>query len=776
LHTPNPLRFGLRRIVAAAASAATLAMFGLAAGAAPATAAPATTVTSHASSDYRQACPQAPVGSSSCNALVRTNVKTQVAQHAPDGAIQPLATVSGYGPTQLQSAYNLASAAAADGTGQTVAVVDSFDDPNAASDLAVYRTQFGLPACTTANGCFSKVNENGQASPLPSPAPADDDWTGEESLDVDMVSAICPNCHILLVEATSESNDDLGTAVNTAVSLGAKFVSNSYGGDEASNDSTYDSEYYDHPGVAVTASSGDSGYGVEYPAASQYVTAVGGTSLSTASNTRGWTESVWSTSSTEGAGSGCSADDAKPTWQTDTGCSKRTVADVSAVADPATGVAVYDTYNSEGGWNVYGGTSVASPLIASVYALAGTPAAGTTPASYLYAHTSSLYDVTTGKTATCSPTYLCEAGVGYDGPTGLGTPDGTTAFSSGSSTGNTVSVTNPGSQTGKVGTAASLQISASDSASGQTLTYSATGLPAGLSISASTGLISGTPTASGSSSVTVTAKDTTGASGSAGFTWTVSAATGNTVSVTNPGSQTGKVGTAASLQISASDSASGQTLTYSATGLPAGLSISASTGLISGTPTAAATSSVTVTAKDTTGASGSAGFTWTVSAASGGGCTASQLIGNPGFETGSASPWTASSGVINSDTTDEPAHSGSWDAWLDGYGTTHTDTLSQAVTIPSTCVNAAYSFWLHIDTAETTKTTAYDTLKVEVVSGSTTTTLATYSNLNAANGYTQHSFSLAPYIGKSVTLKFIGAEDSSLQTSFVLDDTALNVS
>jgi len=685
LHTPNPLRFGLRRIVAAAASAATLAMFGLAAGAAPATAAPATTVTSHASSDYRQACPQAPVGSSSCNALVRTNVKTQVAQHAPDGAIQPLATVSGYGPTQLQSAYNLASAAAADGTGQTVAVVDSFDDPNAASDLAVYRTQFGLPACTTANGCFSKVNENGQASPLPSPAPADDDWTGEESLDVDMVSAICPNCHILLVEATSESNDDLGTAVNTAVSLGAKFVSNSYGGDEASNDSTYDSEYYDHPGVAVTASSGDSGYGVEYPAASQYVTAVGGTSLSTASNTRGWTESVWSTSSTEGAGSGCSADDAKPTWQTDTGCSKRTVADVSAVADPATGVAVYDTYNSEGGWNVYGGTSVASPLIASVYALAGTPAAGTTPASYLYAHTSSLYDVTTGKTATCSPTYLCEAGVGYDGPTGLGTPDGTTAFSSGSSTGNTVSVTNPGSQTGKVGTAASLQISASDSASGQTLTYSATGLPAGLSISASTGLISGTPTASGSSSVTVTAKDTTGASGSAGFTWTVSAATG-------------------------------------------------------------------------------------------GGCTASQLIGNPGFETGSASPWTASSGVINSDTTDEPAHSGSWDAWLDGYGTTHTDTLSQAVTIPSTCVNAAYSFWLHIDTAETTKTTAYDTLKVEVVSGSTTTTLATYSNLNAANGYTQHSFSLAPYIGKSVTLKFIGAEDSSLQTSFVLDDTALNVS
>ena len=666
---------GLRRTAAAIASAAALAAFGLSA------AAPASAAAGSAGHDYRQACPAAPVGYSSCNALIRTDVKPQLAKA---GSLTPDATVSGYGPTQLQSAYNLASAAAANGTGQTVAVVDAFDDPNAASDLAVYRSQYGLPACTVANGCFSKVNENGATSPLPSPAPASDDWTGEESLDVDMVSAICPNCHIILVEASSESNDDLGAGVNAAVSLGAKFVSNSYGGSEASNDSTYDSEYYDHPGVAVTASSGDGGYGVEYPAASQYVTAVGGTSLSTASNSRGWTESVWSTSSTEGAGSGCSADDPKPTWQTDTGCSKRTVADVSAVADPATGVAVYDTYNNNGGWNVYGGTSVASPLIASVYALAGAPAAGTTPASYLYAHTSNLYDVTSGSTSTCTPAYLCTAEVGYDGPTGLGTPDGIGAFSNGSTTTNTVTVTAPGNQTGTVGTAASLQISASDSASGQTLTYSATGLPAGLSINASTGLISGTPTASGTSSVTVTAKDTTGATGSASFTWTVSAASG--------------------------------------------------------------------------------------------GCTAAQLIGNPGFETGTASPWTASSGVINSDTTDEPAHSGSWDAWLDGYGTTHTDTLSQSVTIPSTCVNAAYSFWLHIDTAETTKTTAYDTLKVEVISGSTTTVLTTYSNLNAASGYAQHSFSLAPYIGKTVTLKFIGAEDSSAQTSFVLDDTALNIS
>jgi subtilase family serine protease len=175
--------------------------------------------------------------------------------------------------------------------------------------------------------------------------------------------------------------------------------------------------------VAVTASSGDGSYGVEYPAASRYVTAVGGTSLSKASNSRGWSETVWS-----GAGSGCSAYDAKPAWQTDTGCAKRTVADVAAVADPNTGVAVYDTYAQGSGWMVFGGTSVASPLIASVYALAGTPSSGSVPASFPYAHTSALYDVTSGSNGSCSPSYLCTGTSGYDGPTGLGTPDGVSAF------------------------------------------------------------------------------------------------------------------------------------------------------------------------------------------------------------------------------------------------------------------------------------------------------------------------------------------------------------
>jgi hypothetical protein len=340
-----------------------------------------------------------------------------------------------------------------------------------------------------------------------------------------------------------------------------------------------------------------------------------------------------------------------------------------------------------------------------------------------------------------------------------------------------VSITNPGDQVSSTGSVASLQISASDTGSGQTLAYSATGLPTGLTINSSTGLISGTPSAAGTYAVTVTATDTNGAAGAISFTWTVNGSTGNTVTVTNPGTQTSTVGTAASLQISASDSASGQTLTYSATGLPTGLSINSSTGLISGTPTTAGSYSVAVKATDTTGAFGSASFTWTVSA-TGGGCTAAQLLGDPGFENGtSAAPWTASSGVINSNMTSEPSHSGNWDAWLDGYGTTHTDTLAQSVSIPSTCTSATLSFWLHIDTAETTTTTAYDTLKVQVLNSSGTVlgTLATFSNLNHASGYQQHTYSLAPYIGQSITLKFTGSEDYELQTSFVIDDTALNV-
>ncbi|MFK0288366.1 M4 family metallopeptidase [Streptomyces sp. NPDC090499] len=239
------------------------------------------------------------------------------------------------------------------------------------------------------------------------------------------------------------------------------------------------------------------------------------------------------------------------------------------------------------------------------------------------------------------------------------------------------------------------------------------------------------------------------------------------VTVTNPGSQSSTVGTAVSLQISASSTNSGS-LTYAATGLPTGLSISSSTGAITGTPTTAGSYSTTVTVTDSTGATGTASFTWTVSSSGGGGtCTSTQLLGNPGFESGNTT-WTATSGVITTDS-GEAARTGSYKAWLDGYGSTHTDTLSQSVTIPSGCTATTFTFYLHVDTAETTTSTQYD--KLTVTAGSTT--LATYSNLNAASGYVQKSFSLGSYAGSTVTLKFSGVEDSSLQTSFVVDDTAV---
>ena len=336
----------------------------------------------------------------------------------PDASSGP----TGLGPSQIQSAYNLAGLNA---RGRTVAIVDAYDDKSAESDLAVFRKTYGLPPCTTANGCFTKVNQNGVRGSYPANNVG---WATEISLDLDAVSAACPTCHILLVEANDNSNANLYKAVDTAASWpGVVAISNSYGGAERSGETT-DDAHFNHPGIAITVSSGDSGYGVEYPAASRYVTAVGGTTLKVAANARGWTETVWS-----GAGSGCSAYEPKPAHQTDTGCPRRTVADVSAVADPATGLGVYDT-NCDGlqallgncfnGWAAVGGTSLAAPLVAAIYALAG----GHYSAAYPYAHASSLFDVTSGSNGSCGGSYLCTGRSGYDGPTGLGTPNGTRAF------------------------------------------------------------------------------------------------------------------------------------------------------------------------------------------------------------------------------------------------------------------------------------------------------------------------------------------------------------
>jgi N-acetylneuraminic acid mutarotase len=351
-----------------------------------------------------------------CFALARTDV-------ASGTGIKPNATPSGYGPADLQSAYALPSATG--GAGQTVAIVDAFDNPNAEADLAVYRAQFGLPACTTANGCFRKLNQNGEASPLPAPNAG---WAGEISLDVQMVSAVCPSCDILLVEANTNFDTDLYAAINKAVELGAKYVSNSWGGPEDATQTVADESTFNHPGVVITASSGDEGYVNQFPASSKYVTSIGGTALTRVTGGRGWAETVWS-NGFGATGSGCSSFEDKPSFQTDPGCAKRAYADVSAVADPATGVSVYNTYQAPG-WQVYGGTSASSPIIAGVYALAGPVPSGTYPNSFPYQAgvSAGLNDVTSGSNGSCGGSYLCTAGPGYDGPTGLGTPNGIRAF------------------------------------------------------------------------------------------------------------------------------------------------------------------------------------------------------------------------------------------------------------------------------------------------------------------------------------------------------------
>ncbi|MGH3498511.1 MAG: carboxypeptidase regulatory-like domain-containing protein [Nocardioidaceae bacterium] len=374
--------------------------------------------------NVRPLCSFAQSGHARCFALVRTDNKSK----SGHGLLPNDTTPAGYGPSDLASAYQIQPNG---GAGITVAIVDAYDDPNAEADLAMYRQQFGLPACTTANGCFSKVNQDGNASPLPTP---DAGWAGEISLDLDMVSAAAPNAHILLVEGNSNSFADLAASVDTAVNLGAKVVSNSYGSNgEDPGESAYNSSY-DHPGVAITVSTGDGGYfgdgnGTAFPSNSPHVIAVGGTSLTPDSSARGWNETVWN-DAYGATGSGCSLFQTKPSWQTDTGCANRTSADVSSDADPATGVSVYDTFSAPG-WQVYGGTSAAAPLIGGLYATAGGPVAGTEPGSYPYDKPGAFNDVTSGNDGSCSVSYLCTAATGYDGPTGLGTPAGVTGFQTG---------------------------------------------------------------------------------------------------------------------------------------------------------------------------------------------------------------------------------------------------------------------------------------------------------------------------------------------------------
>jgi subtilase family serine protease len=371
-----------------------------------------------------QACPTpATAGYARCFAHIVTDSHGKPLARPAGANIPPAA----FGPSDLLDAYNI-PINYTPGTGPVIVIVDAYGYKNAESDLAVYRTQFGLPACTTANGCFLKLNQNGIAKNYP---PDDLGWAQETALDLDMVSATCPNCRIVLVQATSNSFTNLATAEDTAsrVLPTPQAISNSYGGGEGGSGGYEPS--YNHLGIAITVSTGDNGYnscgGPCFPSTSPHVTAVGGTSLFMAPAGRGWTESAW-----DGAGSGCSTVYAKPAWQHDKGCKKRTVADVSAVADPATGVAVYapTVFSSKHiattpAWLVFGGTSVSAPVIAGIY---GENGGATNYGRDPYNHTTKLYDVKTGANGVCGGSYLCTAGKGYDGPTGLGTPNGDNAF------------------------------------------------------------------------------------------------------------------------------------------------------------------------------------------------------------------------------------------------------------------------------------------------------------------------------------------------------------
>ncbi len=374
------------------------------------------TVSSSSAVHQKRVCNQPGKNAASCYMRVRTN-----AQNYATAGVLP----AGYGPAQLHAAYGTPTTAA---DPPTVAVVTAYDHPRIKSDLDVYNATFGLPAfpsCTSTvtTGCFFKVNQRGTTTGFPRTHAG---WALETALDVETLHQTCQNCKLILVEATTSSYTNLMTAVDTAVRLGATIVSGSWGSTEFASQTKYDARF-NKPGVAFVFAAGDSGYGVSYPASSPYVTAVGGTTLRLNADGTRASETVWANT-----GSGCSRYEPKPAWQTDTLCSNRTTTDVAALGDPATGAAIYSSvrYGGVKGWFKVGGTSLAAPLIAGIYALNGKVPADAVGGSLPYAqgNASNLYDITTGSNGSYASAYLCTGLLGYDGPTGLGVPSGITAF------------------------------------------------------------------------------------------------------------------------------------------------------------------------------------------------------------------------------------------------------------------------------------------------------------------------------------------------------------
>jgi subtilase family serine protease len=643
--------------------------------------------------------------------------------HVATGGPQPCsaATSAGsandsYTADQLASAYKFSSLYGAGdlGAGETVALYEL--EPNLTTDIAKYQSCYGTSASVT----YTKV-DGGSGTGA---------GEGEAALDIEDVIGLVPEANIIVYQGPNTDSGGYDTYNSIISADKANVVSTSWGeceSEEGSSAASSENTLFEEAatqGQSIVAAAGDSGsedcgtnsLAVDDPASQPYVTGVGGTTLSTLGPPP--SQTVWNESANgSGAGGGgISTLWTMPSYQSgapsslnviNSGSSKtpcgassgycREVPDVSADADPYSGYVVY----YDGSWTGIGGTSAAAPLWGAFLALTdasstcgGTAVGFANPMLYSVAggsgYSSDFYDVKSGNndyTGTNNGKFT--AGAGYDEASGLGSPDGA-------------------------------------------------GLPAAL--------------CGGTSSGT------------------------HTITVTNPGSQTSTVGTAVSLSIKATDSASGQTLSYSATGLPAGLAISSTTGAITGKPTTASSYSTTVTVTDGSGASGKAAFTWTVQSASGG-CTATQLLGNPGFETGSAAPWTSTSGVIQESSSEyELSHSGNYLAWLDGYGTPTTDTLAQTVSIPAACTTSTFSFWLHIDSSEDSSS-AIDTLKVQVLnsSGTVLSTLATYSNLTTNNGYKQVSFNVSSYSGEKITVKFTGKETDTGggTTDFCVDDTSL---
>ncbi|HEY0194670.1 MAG TPA: S53 family peptidase [Kofleriaceae bacterium] len=342
-----------------------------------------------------------------------------------------LAAPRGLGADDLQGAYSIDPTKTKTASPK-VGLVNAFGYTALESDLAMYRAQYSLPVCNVANGCLTIVNQQGQASPLPANPPMSNDWTVEAALDLDMVSAACPLCKIVIVEANSDSSTDLFAAESIAASMTPDVISNSWGGAEQGDVRPFE-KYFDHGDIAIFTAAGDDGYndqfattkGPDYPGTSGHVISVGATRLERATLTsRGWTETAWAVSGTKmqsAGGSACSLSIAKPAYQTASPCTFKATADISAVGDPTTGVAVYNAGNA--GWLVAGGTSAASPFVAGVYAATGN--GKQTSGAFLAANPTALNDVTSGNNGTCdNNSILCNAATGWDGPTGYGTPNG----------------------------------------------------------------------------------------------------------------------------------------------------------------------------------------------------------------------------------------------------------------------------------------------------------------------------------------------------------------